>query len=195
MEVTEELDLDAQFLSSLLILTSHRLINSSSDHHDMNYHRRVGPGAGGSQQDQRTVQQDQRWAQAQGLRKQQRRQVRGQQERRRQIVATDIRTGRQKRLKICLQGAITSFRYIDHQPVVAILEGYWVAQALANIDTGVPHPWDQFHSSIDTMPKGSRYGVALQWGRAYAKEALQIVFKNRPAAELEFMLAGLNTFN
>ncbi|KAK5681802.1 hypothetical protein LTS10_006335 [Elasticomyces elasticus] len=145
----------------------------------MDHNRRVGQGAGGPQQDQRTAQQDQRWAQAQGLRIQQRQQVRGQQERRRQIVAR----------------AITSFRYIDHQPVVATLQGYWVAQALANIDTGVPHPWDQFRSSIDAMPEGSRYGVALQWGRAYAKEALQIVFENRPAAELAFMLAGLNAFN
>ncbi|KAK4889211.1 hypothetical protein LTR27_011969 [Elasticomyces elasticus] len=125
----------------------------------MDRNRRVGQGAGGPQQDQRTAQQTRQRAQAQGLRNQQRQQVRSQQERRRQIVAmvvADIRAaGRQKRLKICLQGALSSFRYIDHRPVVAILEGYWVAQALANIDTGVPHPWTQFRPSIDAMPEGS----------------------------------------
>ncbi|KAK5736245.1 hypothetical protein LTR17_007585 [Elasticomyces elasticus] len=164
----------------------------------MDRNRRVGQGEGEPQQVQRTAQQGQQGSRALVPRAQQRQEVGGEQEQGGQIAAAhpaSIQDGRQRRLKICLLAALDGYKYIGQPPMVAILSGFWEPWNMAVVDIEAPHPWNQIRPSIDAMPQGSRRGVVLQWARAYAKEALQIGFRDRPAAELAFMLAGLSVFH
>ncbi|KAK5715228.1 hypothetical protein LTR17_016909 [Elasticomyces elasticus] len=141
----------------------------------MDRNRRVGPGEREPEQAQRTAQQDQQKSWALVLPDKQRQEIGSQQEQGGQIAA-----------------ALHGYKYVGQQPVVAFLDGYWHSWNMAVVDTKSPHPWHQFRPSIDTMRKQSRRDMVLQWARTYAKEALQIIFKDRPAAELAFVLAGLN---
>ncbi|KAK3625777.1 hypothetical protein LTR56_019405 [Elasticomyces elasticus] len=162
----------------------------------MDRNRRVGQGEGEPQQVQRTAQQDQRGSRALVLWDEQRQEIGSQQEQGGQIAAAHpacIQDGRQRRLKICLLAALHGYKYVGQQPVVAFLDGYWHSWNMAAVRS--PHPWHQFRPSIDTMRKQSRRGMVLQWARTYAKEALQIIFEGRPAAELAFVLARLNAHN